>query len=198
MRIQQLRIAAVIYNRGSRRPAVMPDDLFEHPAAGRSHHGGSGEPPAYNFAILVDPTARTGFIAVDCHPPAHNITMRNHQLRDVAFNRAIIKLIEVDQVGFYFMDDAEQVIGRSLQIFLRVLHPLQLESSGAKVEIFESLHRCALTCFWNISKADQSYLNSATKELGYDLSRVGPHPTQGVGSNHYAHSKSSIAAGCCS
>ena len=124
--------------------------------------------------------------------------MRNHQLRDVAFNRAIIKLIEVDQVGFYFMDDAEQVIGRSLQVFLRILHPLQLEGSGTKVEIFESLHPCTLICFWNISKADQGYLNAATKELSYQLSRVSPHPAQGVGSNHYAHSRSSIAAGCCS
>src|SRR5882757_6197190 len=91
------------------------------------------------------------------HPPAHHITMRHHDARDIAIQSSIIKLAEVKKIRPAFLNNRLQVLGRSLHVGLRIQHPFQLKRGGPIIEISQSVHPASLGGGGDIAKADERY-----------------------------------------
>src|SRR5207253_88394 len=132
------------------------------------------------------------------HPPADHIAVGNHQARLLAFERSVIKLIEMKQTGFGLSDDGSQKGGGLLKLRLRLLHPFQSKCGGVIGNAGKIVQPIGLLRRWNLAKADQGDSNIPARELCHQLTGVGPDSPDGVCCHQDMHSRSSSGAGCCS
>ena len=91
---------------------------------------------------------------MDGLPPAHHVTVCDHQTRGVRFHCAIVKLTQMNDVRMGLTGNSFEIFSRGLQISFGILHPLQLECSGAVIEI-KAVHPLSLCSHGNITEADQ-------------------------------------------
>src|SRR3954470_13636198 len=76
------------------------------------------------------------------------------------------------------------------QVFHRIAHPLEFETSGAIIEAAEAFHPLRLLGGWNLAEAHQGDANTALTESSRKFAGVVPDSADRVRSHQYMHGDS--------
>jgi hypothetical protein len=115
-------------------------------------------------------------------PPAHDVAVRDDNLRDTTFQSAVAVLAEVQQVRPCVMNDLLKILCGFDNSLLRILHPLERERSGMIGEPIV-LHPGNLGGRRNTTEADQSYTMAAMKQTAGEFAGIRPDTADCISRN---------------
>jgi hypothetical protein len=101
-------------------------------------------------------------------------------------------LIQVQQIGFYFLYQPGQIGGGIFQIEFPFLHPIQTECSGAIFQTVQAIHPGGVLRERNLAKADQGDSHAAADKASDEFASVRPHSAQRVSGNQNVHESSAV------
>src|SRR5579884_3525246 len=195
MRIERLRSSPVVNDLSRPGFSVVSGHLVQHPLRWRDDNLCTAQSIGYSSAIGTHPRRVVGFSAVDCDPPAHNVTVCHNNLGYVGVKSAVAILTEMKEIGTNFVDEEFKIPPRFGYIAFGHLHPFEPVLRWPIVDTGQSLHPSSLVRKWQFAETDQSDLMAVLRKPRNEFLRVCPDPADRVGGDQYVHSSSSMETG---